>query len=183
MVWGRAPAWFMVIGQAPSLTDSVGEEMYWGPAGLKLRSWLRDAGFADTDFGTTIYMTALTKCYPGRLPGSSKDRAPSRAERAQCRGWLDAQLAIVQPRLVILFGKMAIDTFLPGKLSLDECVGQAYEHSGTIYAPLPHSSGASTWLNDPAHRAKVTAAIDRIRALREAIVQDLPLTEELLTNP
>jgi uracil-DNA glycosylase len=181
-VWGAAPAEFMVIGQAPSLTDSARDEMYLGPAGLKLRAWLREAGFADSDFGTLVYMTAITKCFPGRTPGSSKDRAPSRAEQAQCRPWLDAQIEIVQPRLVILFGKMAIDTFLGGRLSLERCVGRAYRRVGTIYAPLPHTSGASTWLNDPCHRAQVADAIGLIRAFRDAIVNDLPLTEELVTD-
>jgi uracil-DNA glycosylase len=182
-VWGTAPADFMVIGQAPSLRDSASEEMYLGPAGLKLRAWLREAGFCDEDFGTAIYMTAITKCFPGRLPCSSKDRAPSRVEQSQCRPWLDAQIELVRPKLVIPFGKMAIDTFLGGKLSLEECVGRAYRRLGTIFAPLPHSSGASTWLNDPAHREQVDGAIDLIRALRDAIATDVPLTEELLTNP
>ena len=181
-VWGTAPAPYMVIGQAPSLTDSAKGETYLGPAGLKLRGWLRDAGFVDEDFGTRVYMTAITKCFPGRLPGSSKDRAPSRAERANCRPWLDAQLRIVDPKLIILFGKMAIDLFLGGKLPLEECVGHVYRRLGMVYAPLPHSSGASTWLNDPLHREQVAHAIDLIRALRVAIDTDAPLTEELLTN-
>lgn len=181
-VWGAAPAKFMVIGQAPSLTDSASEEMYRGPAGVKLRSWLREAGFTDADFGTTLYMTAITKCFPGRLPGSSKDRAPSRAEQRQCRPWLDAQIELVCPRVVILFGKMAIDTFLGGKFPLEECVGRAYLRLGTIFAPLPHSSGASTWLNNPSHREQVSRAIDLIRVLRDGIALDLPLSEELLTN-
>jgi uracil-DNA glycosylase len=180
--WGRAPARYMVIGQAPSLTDSNTEEMYLGPAGVKLRGWLREAGFAEEDFGTKVYMTAVTKCFPGRNPGSSKDRAPSRIERENCRPWLTAQIHLVSPKLVVLFGKMAIAAFLGGKLRLEECIGRAYDRLGTVYAPLPHSSGASTWLNDPSHRAQLARAIELIRVLRAAVDADAPLTEELLTK-
>jgi uracil-DNA glycosylase len=165
MVWGRAPAPFMVIGQAPGISDLRGNRMYLGPAARKLFDWLRQAGFGDDDFGKIVYMTAITKCFPGRLPGKSTDRAPSGKERANCRPWLDAQLALVRPRVVILFGKMAIDTFLP-RMPLEDAVGNIFESGGRTYIPLPHSSGASTWLNDAAHRARLAEAIERIRELR-----------------
>ena len=166
LVWGQAPAPFLLIGQAPGLTDLRGRRMYLGPAARKLIGWLREAGFAEDDIGTTVYMTALTKCFPGRLPGKSTDRAPSPKERANCRPWLDAQWALVQPRVVLLFGKLSIDTFLP-KMSLEQSIGQTFERGGLLFIPLPHSSGASTWLNDPGHRVLLAEAIERIREARE----------------
>ena len=165
LAWGSAPAPVMLIGQAPGLTDLRGDRMYLGPAARKLIGWLMDAGFDETDIGTKVYMTALTKCFPGRLPGKSTDRAPSPKERANCRPWLDAQWALVQPRVVILFGKMSIDTFLP-KMSLEDCIGRTFDKDDLHYIPLPHSSGASTWLNDPSHRAQLAEAIVRIREAR-----------------
>ncbi|MGI4790257.1 MAG: uracil-DNA glycosylase [Janthinobacterium lividum] len=169
LVWGQAPAPFMLVGQAPGLSDLRGERMYLGPAARKLIGWLIEAGFAAEDIGTTVYMTALTKCFPGRLPGKSTDRAPSPKERANCRPWLDAQWTLVQPRVMLLFGKMSIDTFLP-KMSLEQAVGQTFHKDGTLYIPLPHSSGASTWLNDPAHRALLAEAIERIRETRRQVM-------------
>lgn len=159
----------MLVGQAPGLSDLRGERMYLGPAARKLIGWLIEAGFAAEDIGTTVYMTALTKCFPGRLPGKSTDRAPSPKERANCRPWLDAQWTLVQPRVMLLFGKMSIDTFLP-KMSLEQAVGQTFHKDGTLYIPLPHSSGASTWLNDPAHRALLAEAIERIRETRRQVM-------------
>ena len=167
LAWGLAPAPFLLVGQAPGLTDLRGERMYLGPAARKLVGWLVEAGFSEADIGTTVYMTALTKCFPGRLPGKSTDRAPSRRDRANCRPWLDSQWALVRPRVVILFGKMAIDTFLP-KMSLEECIGQKFDKDGLHFIPLPHSSGASTWLNDAGHRTLLAAAIERIREARAA---------------
>ena len=162
LVWGCAPAPFLLVGQAPGLSDWRGDRMYLGPAARKLVGWLCEAGFTEADIGTTIYMTALTKCFPGRLPGKSTDRAPSPKERANCRPWLDAQWKLVNPKVVILFGKMSIDTFLP-RMTLEDAVGRTLEKDGLTYVPLPHSSGASTWLNDPAHRLLLADAIERIR--------------------
>lgn len=169
LAWGLAPAPFMLIGQAPGLSDWRGDRMYLGPAARKLIGWLKEAGFSDEDIGTRVYMTALTKCFPGRLPGKSTDRAPSPKERANCRPWLDAQWALVQPQVVILFGKMAIDTFLP-RMLLDEAVGQIFVRGDVTFVPLPHSSGASTWLNTFPHQALLSEAIERVREQRERVL-------------
>lgn len=155
----------MLIGQAPGLSDWRGDRMYLGPAARKLIGWLADAGFTGEDIGTRLYMTALTKCFPGRLPGKSTDRAPSPKERANCRPWLDAQMRLVNPRVIILFGKMAIETFLP-RMTLDQAVGQVFVRDGVTFIPLPHSSGASTWLNDRSHQALLAEAIERVREQR-----------------
>jgi len=146
--------------------------MYLGPAGRKLRSWFIEAGFEELDFGTRIYFAAITKCFPGRLPGSSKDRLPSRAEQALCRPWLDAELTTVRPKIVVLFGGLAISTFL-SRAPLSELIGKVFaQEDGTLYLPLPHSSGASTWLNSAENRARLAEALIRLREIREALEQD-----------
>ncbi len=169
-----APASFLLLGQAPSLTDVRVGHTYQGPAGKRLIGWLVQAGFSPDDIGTTLYMTALTKCFPGRLPGKSSDRAPSPQELANCRPWLDREIAVVQPQVVILFGKMAIDTFLRPALSLDQRIGNRFEQDGIAYIPLPHSSGASTWLNSAEHQALLADAIaliaDERRRLKPSAV-------------
>jgi uracil-DNA glycosylase len=169
LCWGRAPAPFLLVGQAPGISDWRGDRMYLGPAARKLIGWLCEAGFGPEDIGVTIYMTALTKCFPGRLPGKSTDRAPSPKERANCRPWLDAQWRLVRPQAVILFGKMAADTFLP-RMPLEQAVGGVFDRGGVPHVPLPHSSGASTWLNDPAHRALLAQAIERLREQRARVL-------------
>lgn len=158
---------FMVIGQAPSRTAHELRTFYRGPAGEKLQSWFVQAGFAPGDFGTRVYLAAITKCFPGRLPGSSKDRLPSRAEQALCRPWLDQELALLKPRAVVLFGGLAIGTFL-SRAPLSELIGQAFEKNGRLYVPLPHSSGASTWLNAPANRELLREGIERLHEARLA---------------
>lgn len=164
---GVEDAQFMVIGQAPSRLDHLNGAFYNGPAGRKLRDWFVEAGFDREDFGTRIYAAAITKCFPGRKPGSSTDRLPSRAEQVLCRPWLDAEIATVNPKVIVLFGGLAIATFL-SRAPLTELIGRSFDgDDGRRYIPLPHSSGASTWLNSSENRALLTEAIARLREVRE----------------
>jgi uracil-DNA glycosylase len=66
---------------------------------------------------------------------------------------------------VVLVGKMAIERFL-GPCRLEDVVGTLVERDGRAYLPLPHSSGVSRWLNDPAHRALVERAVALLAACR-----------------
>jgi uracil-DNA glycosylase len=102
---------------------------------------------------------------PRRKPGMSTDRLPSRAEQALCRPWLDAELAVVRPPILVLFGGLAIATFL-SRAPLVELIGNVYDVEGQTVIPLPHSSGASTWLNSAENQAKLAQAIEQLRAAR-----------------
>jgi uracil-DNA glycosylase len=163
---GIASASVFLIGQAPSRTDHESGEFYSGPAGKKLRGWLLEAGFSESDFGTIIYAAAITKCFPGRVLGSSKDRLPSKAEQKFCRSWLDAEIELINPKIMILFGGLAIQTFL-SKEPLDQLIGNYFEIDGRLYLPLPHSSGASTWLNLIKHQQLLQNAIRQLHKIRE----------------
>jgi uracil-DNA glycosylase len=70
---------------------------------------------------------------------------------ALCRPYLDAELRIVRPKIVLLVGTMAIDTFL-GQSRLEEVIGTYVEKEGILFLPLPHPSGVSRWLNDTEHQ-------------------------------
>jgi uracil-DNA glycosylase len=165
---GTHEAKFFVIGQAPSRTDHETQGFYMGPAGRKLRGWLTEAGFAPEDLGTRVYFAAITKCFPGRKPGMSTDRLPSAKEQALCRPWLTQELETVNPPVVLLFGGLAIKTFL-SPAPLTELIGQAFEKDERLYIPLPHSSGASTWLNSSHNQALLQEAIQQIRQVRERL--------------
>jgi uracil-DNA glycosylase len=166
---GCADARFMVIGQAPSRTDHLTSDFYCGPAGRRLRDWFTTAGFPEEDFGTRVYLAAITKCFPGRLPGSSKDRLPSKAEQALCRTWLEQEIALLQPRVIVLFGSLAIQTFL-SRDPLTQLVGRVFTREGRIYIPLPHSSGASTWLNSAENRTLLAEGLECLREARQNLL-------------
>jgi len=127
-------------------------------------------GLSEADVRRHIYITAVTKCFPGKAAGArGGDRRPSPAEARLCRPLLDRQLAIIQPRLILLAGRMAIDLLLPGR-SLDELVGDVFEAGDRELLPLPHPSGMSRWLNAAENQAKLEVALER---LRERLSPDL----------
>ena len=119
----------MLIGQAPGpVTDRKGYH-FAGPAGRFLEIWFDRAGFPPGYFREHVYLTSLTRCFPGKSPSGNGDRPPSRAEIALCRRFLDREFELIQPRVVLLVGKMAIDAFL-GKHPLVETVGRVFEVDG-----------------------------------------------------
>ncbi|MGH2358754.1 MAG: uracil-DNA glycosylase family protein, partial [Candidatus Limnocylindria bacterium] len=94
------------------------------------------------------------KCYPGRAPGASGDRAPSRADVQRWSPILRDEVRLVAPRLVLLVGGLAHRFAFGEGARLDGLVGRELAWKGAPGASvlcLPHPSGASTWLNDTAH--------------------------------
>ena len=161
---GEPPAPLMLVGQAPGVTEVEAGRPFNASAGRRLFRWLAEAGLAEDDFRSRYYMTAVTKCYPGKHPGGRGDRKPSRAEQKLCRPFLDRELALVQPRLILAIGGLAIETLLGRRLRLDETVGRIFTVNGRRVLPLPHSSGASLWLNRPEHQALLHQALALLRA-------------------
>jgi uracil-DNA glycosylase len=158
----------MLIGQAPGARSEATGRPFAGPSGRVLAAWLDQAGFAPGYFPDRVYCTSLTRCFPGPNPSGSGDRPPGPDERALCREWLDAELAIVRPPVVLLVGRMAIEACYPvGRVgALSAVVGTSATGSGTLYLPLPHPSGASRWLNTPANRLLVDRALAELSAAR-----------------
>lgn len=152
----------MLVGQAPGPTEAGGGKAFAGRAGKTLFRWLDAVGVGESRWRADVYMAAITRCYPGPHPAGRGDRVPSPRERAACAGWLDAELRLIRPRLIVPVGRLAIDRFL-GTAPLDRVVGRAHdvEHAGgrSVAIPLPHPSGASSWVHEPGHRALLDRAL------------------------
>ncbi|GCE24702.1 uracil-DNA glycosylase [Dictyobacter alpinus] len=152
IVSGRASDRIMVIGQAPGHRSIAQDRPFSGPGGRILQSWLEAAGFPAGYLHEHTYLSSLTRCDPGRNPRGHGDRKPSPSEMALCRPFLNAELRLLRPKVVLLVGTMAVEAFC-GKIKLEDCIGSYIEtEDGTLYLPLPHPSGVSRWLNDPAHK-------------------------------
>lgn len=143
----------MLIGQAPGWREiETGVPFAWD-AGKRLCGWLSAAGIGVDDFRARWYATSVGKCYPGRAPGSSVDRPPSRAEIGLWAPFLRDEVRLVAPELILLVGGTAHRFAFGPDVRLDAIVGRALtwdEAPGASVLALPHPSGASTWLNDPA---------------------------------
>ena len=153
----------LLVGQAPGLRATNENRPFAGLSGEKLRDWFEMGGIARADFWRKIHFSAVTKCYPGRLPGARGDRVPTLREQTLCRPWLDAQLDIINPEIVLLVGLLAIQTFLGRVPSLTAVVGTGTIKGGVRYLALPHPSGVSRWLNEPENVRAVGRAMGILR--------------------
>jgi uracil-DNA glycosylase family 4 len=160
---GPAQAPLMLVGQAPGVTEAQVKRPFNASSGTRLFQWLAEAGLQEDRFRASYYMTAVTKCYPGKHPKGKGDRKPSRAEQALCRPFLERELALVQPRVLLAVGGLAIETLLGRKMPLAEVVGRVFEVDGRSVLPLPHPSGASLWPNRPANQARIAQALALLR--------------------
>jgi uracil-DNA glycosylase len=152
----------MLIGQAPGQVEKVDQRPFAGRAGRTLFRWLEQAGIDEEQARDQIYMAAITRCYPGPSPSGRGDRVPSPEEQKLCSHWLDAEIDLIRPRVIIPVGRLAIDRFL-GKAPLEHLIGKervvklAGQEVSVI--ALPHPSGASSWIHGPGHSELLAAAL------------------------
>jgi uracil-DNA glycosylase len=155
----------MLVGQAPGKVESEGGRPFSGRAGRTLFRWLDRAGLDEARARETIYIAAVTRCYPGAHPSGRGHRVPTRTEQSSCADWLDNELRIIRPRVLIPVGRLAIERFLPRR-PLSELIGTRHsvQHVGgrSTVIPLPHPSGASSWIHEADNESLVDKAISLI---------------------
>jgi uracil-DNA glycosylase len=163
--WG-AP--FFLVGQAPGPVERESRRPFSGRAGKELDRWMVRAGFASPEeFRQLTYIAALMRCFPGRNRAGNGDLKPPPAAVANCSHWLDAELRLLNPRVLIPVGQLAIARFLgPGRL--EDRIGHRFGERPVI-VPLPHPSGQSRWLNDPANRDRLAGALALVGQLRSSL--------------
>ena len=160
---GGRGARLMVIGQAPGITEKEAGRPFNAGSGTRLFKWLGEAGVEETWFRDSQYMTAVTKCYPGRSKSGSGDRVPTSSEQSFCRPHLDEEIILINPELIIPVGSLAISIFYPNKISLKDIIGTQKQVDGRWIVPLPHPSGASRWHQIEANRDHIGEAVALIR--------------------
>lgn len=157
----------LLVGQAPGDKEPrLGRPFAW-TAGRTLFGWFHSTlGWTEDETRDRIYFAAVCRCFPGKKPGGG-DRVPDAKEIANCSRWLDAEIALLQPQLVLPVGKLAIARFLP--LSpLTGVIGRSFRVESRGHAmdcvPLPHPSGASPWHRIEPGRTLLRAALALVAA-------------------
>lgn len=165
----------MLVGQAPGKTEVVDRRPFAGRAGRTLFRWFADVGIDEEVARRRIYIAAITRCFPGPSPSGRGDRVPSPAQMASCSSWLEAEFEMIRPPVVILVGRLAIERFL-GTAPLANQVGRAHQLStlpgSPLAIPLPHPSGASSWIHGPGHMDLVRASLDLIAKWLPRLVRE-----------
>lgn len=155
----------MLVGQAPGVKEPIlGRPFAW-TAGKTLFQWFESScGIDESSFRKKVYMAAVCRCFPGKTSGGG-DRVPDANEISNCMAWLETELAILKPALVIPVGKLAIQQFLP-QAKLTELIGKQFQAtSGQTkfdLIPLPHPSGASPWHRMEPGKSLLKAALGLI---------------------
>lgn len=136
-----------LIGQAPGPREGqFGKPFAW-TAGKTLFRWFESIGINESDFRARAYMSAVCRCFPGKA-AQGGDRVPNQDEITSCSTWMQKEIDLLKPELVIPVGRLAIEQLF-GKVQLTEVIGKqfrirAFNHEFDCI-PLPHPSGASTW--------------------------------------
>lgn len=154
----------MLIGQAPGGKEIHLHRPFAWTAGKTLFQWFAGIGLEEDAFRRRVYMAAVCRCFPGKKTRGG-DRVPAPEEIANCSTWLETELTLLRPQLIIPVGRLAISRFMPFR-KLTEVIGTTHRHSvqgrPTDVLPLPHPSGASTWHRTEPGRALLAQALQQL---------------------
>ncbi|MEO8798477.1 MAG: uracil-DNA glycosylase family protein [Polyangiaceae bacterium] len=138
-----------LLGQAPGPHEGrIGRPFAW-TAGKTLFKWFHEqVGIDEATFREMIYMSAVARCFPGKAKGGG-DRRPAPDEIERCEVYVRGEIEILEPKLVIPVGSLAISRVLGDFGKLDGVIGTQtrvpFHGVMTDVIALPHPSGASTW--------------------------------------
>jgi uracil-DNA glycosylase len=163
-----------IHGQAPGALEGK-ERLPWrGRAGRTLRRWL---DMDEDEFYATFYCASVTRCYPGKSPSGTGDRTPTLKEQDLCSFWCEWELRLIRPGLILVVGGLSAKRLLRVS-NLADCIGRRFDLDGAVAIPLPHPSGTSRWLNDPANREQLAESLavvkDELTRLRTALPRSSP---------
>lgn len=172
----------MLVGQAPGKTEVVDRRPFAGRAGRTLFRWFASIGIDEQVARRRIYIAAITRCFPGSSPSGRGDRVPSPSQVANCSAWLDAEIEMIRPAVIIPVGRLAIERFLGSGL-LSDLIGRAHRlrslPGAPMAIPLPHPSGASSWIHAPGHTALVNRSLELIATRLPELVRESTLTRSV----
>ena len=129
---GNPHASVMLVGEAPGFYEDQQGRPFVGPAGQLLDQLLKIAGFARKD----VFITNVIKHRP---PGN---RDPEEAEIVACDTFLKAQIAAINPRVVVTLGRFSLAKFLPTARSMKDVHGKAFPYEGRLVCAMYHPAAA-----------------------------------------
>jgi len=128
---GAEDAAILFIGEAPGFWEDQQGRPFVGPAGHFLDELLRSIGFRRED----VYIANVVKCRP------AANRDPLPAEITACRKWLDRQIELIRPKIIVTLGRYSLARFFPGD-SIGKVHGTARKKDGIIYFAMYHPAAA-----------------------------------------
>jgi DNA polymerase len=174
---GPSSARIMVVGEAPGQNEDQQGEPFVGAAGKLLDQLLRGIGLSRQD----VFITNILKCRP------PNNRDPQPAEVTACSPYLEHQLRLIRPEVVLILGRHALARLLPGQDSISRLHGRVIVKDAVTYIPVYHPAAAlyNSFLMGPLEQdfKAVKTHLDRMeeRRLAAAVRTVMPKPEEQLT--
>jgi DNA polymerase len=141
----------MFIGEAPGFHEDKTGRPFVGAAGHFLEELLSSIGMTRDQ----VYIANVIKCRP---PGN---RDPSLLEIEACEPYLDQQIELIQPKMVVTLGRFSMARYFPGS-RISSIHGKPTKIAGVLYYPMYHPAAA---LHQPKLRATVQEDMSRIPQL------------------
>jgi len=159
---GNPEAEVMFIGEGPGEQEDLQGEPFVGPAGKLLDDMLEMIGLDRTK----IYIANTVKCRP------PMNRDPAPEEMTACRHWLDEQIALVRPKIIVCLGRIAAGELIRKDFRITREHGQWFEKDGVKYMAIYHPSAL---LRDVSKRPETFVDL---RELRSVIRRECSLYSE-----
>ena len=128
---GAEDADIVFIGEAPGWHEDQQGRPFVGPAGMFLNQLINSIGLRREQ----VYITNVIKCRP------PQNRDPLPTEIQNCRPWLDRQVELISPKMVVTLGRYSMAMFFPGK-SISKIHGTAHKQDNIIYYAMYHPAAA-----------------------------------------
>ena len=156
---GDQGARWLFVGEGPGRNEDLQGEPFVGPAGKLLDNMLRALDLAR---GENTYIANIVKCRPVGADG--RDRPPTPEEVAACLPYLQRQIALIQPDVIVALGKTAAVSLLglPADTSLGSLRGQSHTYAGV---PLVITYHPAYLLRQPVDKAKVWRDLCRAKGI------------------
>lgn len=144
---GHPSAHWMIVGEAPGEQEDRLGEPFVGPAGQLLDNMLRALRLtrADAPAAQQVYIANTLKCRPPR------NRNPEPLEMARCEPFLQRQIELVRPRLILAMGRFAVQALLRSDQPIGKLRGQVHRYQGV---PLVVTYHPAYLLRNPADKAR-----------------------------
>ena len=144
---GHSRAHCMVVGEAPGEQEDLAGEPFVGPSGQLLDRMLAALGLSrdDADPARQVYIANTLKCRP------PLNRNPSARELATCQPFLERQVALVQPRVILAMGRFAVQSLLGSDEAIGKLRGRLHQWHGV---PLVVTYHPAYLLRQPADKAR-----------------------------
>jgi uracil-DNA glycosylase family 4 len=165
---GAEDAAIMFIGEAPGWHEDQQGRPFVGPAGQYLDKLLASINLSRQQ----VYIANVIKCRP------SSNRDPLPTEIANCRPWLDKQIEIIKPKMIVTLGRYSMARYFPGK-AISKIHGTAVRRDDVIYFAMYHPAAA---LHQQSLRQAIEADMLKIPALlaeAEKVKEDEPQPQQL----